>query len=136
VAVQDSTLILWSGEGIISNVSPTSFDITNAGSQQFSFRVADALGHPLAAGTIISVSALIPPPPSEGIQQNQVAIVFANGNVELVWLFAGAGATDFTFTLKDGTWSVTDATPVSLVIKVTGPNVPNSIGFTFGGTMR
>ncbi len=138
IAVEDSTLILWSGEGAISNVSPLSFDVANAGSQQFSFRVADALGHPLAAGTIISVSAVIPPPPSDGIQQNQVSVLFgANGSVTLPdVLFAGSGTTDFTFILKDGTWSITDATPVNVVINVTGPNVQNAIGFTFGGTVR
>ena len=137
IAVEDSTLILWSGEGAISNVSPLSFDIANAGSQQFSFRVADALGHPLAAGTIISVSAVIPPPPSDGIQQNQVSVLFgANGSVTLPdVLFAGSGTTDFTFILKDGTWSITDATPVNVVINVTGPNVQNAIGFTLKNSL-
>ncbi len=138
VAVQDSTLILWSGNGIISNVSPVSFDIPNAGGLQFSFRVADVLGHPLAGGTVISVSALIPPPPSEGIQQNQVIIAFgSNGAIVLPdVLFSGPGTTDFTFVLKDGTWSITDPTPVNIVINVTGPNVQGSIGYTFSGTVR
>jgi hypothetical protein len=136
--VQDSTLMLWSGYGIISNVSPASFDIPNAGSQTFSFRVSDDLGHPLAAGTIISVSALIPPPPSEGIQQNQVTTAFgSNGSLRLSdVIFSGPGTTDFTFVLKDGTWSVTDPTPVNIVINVTGPNVLGVIGYTFSGTVR
>jgi hypothetical protein len=136
--VQDSTLILWSGNGVISNISPLTFDIPNAGSQAFSFRVSDELGHPLSEGTIISVSALIPPPPSEGIQQNQVTTVFgSNGAIKLQdVIFSGPGATDFTFILKDGTWSITDPTPVNIVINVTGPNVTGSIGYTFGGTVR
>lgn len=136
--VQDSTLILWSGRGVISNVSPTTFDVANGGSQTFSFRVSDELGHPLSAGTIISVSALIPPPPSEGIQQNQVTTVFgSNGSVKLQdVIFSGPGSTDFTFVLKDGTWSITDPTPVNIVINVTGPNVNGSIGYTFSGTVR
>lgn len=136
--VQDSTLMLWSGHGVISNISPTSFDVANGGSQTFSFRVSDELGHPLAAGTIISVSALIPPPPSEGIQQNQVTTIFgSNGAVKLPdVIFSGPGTTDFTFILKDGTWSITDPTPVNIVINVTGPNVNGSIGYTFGGTVR
>jgi len=138
VPVEDSTLVLWSGEGLISNVSPLSFDIANGGSQQFSFRVADALGHPLAAGTIIAVTALIPPPPSEGIQQNQVSVLFgANGAITLSdVMFAGPGTTDFTFVLKDGTWGITDATPVNITINVTGPNVQNTIGYSFGGVVR
>jgi hypothetical protein len=137
-AVQDSTLMLWSGSGVISNVSPATFDIPNAGSQAFSFRVSDDLGHPLASGTIISVSALIPPPPSEGIQQNQVTTAFgSNGSLRLAdVIFSGPGSTDFTFILKDGTWSITDPTPVNIVINVTGPNVLGAIGYTFSGTVR
>ena len=136
--VQDSTLMLWSGYGIISNISPATFDIPNTGSQTFTFRVADDLGHPLAAGTIISVSALIPPPPSDGIQQNQVTTIFgSNGAIKLQdVIVTGSGTTDFTFVLKDGSWSITEATPVNIVINVTGPNVNGSIGYTFGGTVH
>lgn len=136
--VQDSTLILWSGDGVIDNISPATFNVPNTGSQQISFRVADVLGHPLSAGTIISVSALIPPPPSEGISQNQVTVIFgSNGAVELPdVLFAGPGTTDFTFVLKDGTWSIDEPTPVNVVINVTGPNVQNTMGYTFGGTVN
>jgi hypothetical protein len=138
VTIMDSTLMLWSGHGVISNVSPTSFDITNGSSQSFSFRVADALGHPLSSGTIITVTALIPPPPTEGTQQNQVSVLFgSDGGVQLAdVLFPGAGTTDFTFVLKDGTWSITDPTPVNVSISVTGPNVPNTIAYSFGGTVR
>ena len=136
--VQDSTLMLWSGFGVISNVSPATFDVPNAGGQAISFRVSDELGHPLAAGTVISVTAMIPPPPSDGIQQNQVTTTFgSNGSVRLPdVIFSGPGATDFSFTLKDGTWSITDPTPVNIVINVTGPNVLGSIGYTFSGTVR
>lgn len=138
VVVEDSTLILWSGPGGISNVSPSTFDIANTGSQSFTFRVSDALGHPLAEGTTITVTALIPPPPSEGIQQNQVSVAFgSNGAVTLPdVLFAGAGTTDFSFVIRDGTWGITDATPVTVVINVTGPNVGNSTAYTFSGIVR
>ena len=121
-----------------ATASPTPFDTGNGGSQTSSFRVSAEPGHPPAAGTIISVSALIPPPPSEGIQQNQVTTIFgSNGAVKLPdVIFSGPGTTDFTFILKDGTWSITDPTPVNIVINVTGPNVNGSIGYTFGGTVR
>jgi hypothetical protein len=137
VVVEDSTLLLWSGPGLISNVSPTTFTISNGGSQNFSFRVADALGHPLSAGTYISVTASIPPPPTEGQQQNQVIVVFGNnGTVQLPdVIMPGAGTTDFTFTLKDGTWSITDATPVNITISVQGANTPNTLSFAMGGTV-
>jgi len=135
VVVEDSTLLLWSGAGQISNVAPTSFTIPNAGSQSFAFRVSDALGHPLAAGTYIAVTASIPPPPTTGQQQNQVIVLFGvNGTVELAdVMMPGPGTTDFSFTLKDGTWSITDATPVNITINVLGPNVPNSLSYTLGG---
>jgi hypothetical protein len=135
VVVEDSTLLLWSGAGQISNVAPTSFTIANAGSQSFAFRVSDALGHPLAAGTYIAVTASIPPPPTTGQQQNQVIVLFGvNGTVELAdVMMPGPGTTDFSFTLKDGTWSITDATPVNITINVLGPNVPNSLSYTLGG---
>jgi hypothetical protein len=138
VAVEDSALILWSGPGQISNVSPITFDIANAGSLSFSFRVADALGHPLAAGTNITVTATIPPPPTQGTQQNQVIVLFgANGTILLSDLLsAGPGSTDFTLVLKDGTWSITDPTPVSMTINVTGPNISGALSYTFGGLVR
>ncbi len=138
VAVEDSILVLWSGLGSISGVTPTTFDIANMGSDTFQFVVADGLGHPLAAGTSITVTALIPPPPSPGIQQNQVFVVFGNnGTVSLGdVLFPGAGTTQFTFTLKDGTWGVTDATPVNVTITVSGPNTPSPISYTLAGTVR
>jgi hypothetical protein len=136
--VQDSVLVLWSGRGSISQVNPTTFDIANTGSQSFSFRVADQYGHPLAEGTTISVQATIPPPATTTQQQNQVAVTFGtNGTIQLPdVIFPGAGTTDFTFVLRDGTWSITDATPVTLTITVTGPNVGGPISYTMYGTVR
>jgi hypothetical protein len=138
IAVEDSILILWTGLGSISGVSPTSFDIANTGSQTFQFTVADGLGHPLSAGTTISVTAVIPPPPSPGVQQNQVFVVFGNNGTQALGdvIFPGAGATQFSFTLKDGTWAITDATPVNVTISVSGPNTPSPISYTIAGTVR
>jgi hypothetical protein len=136
--VQDSVLILWSDRGLITQVSPTTFDIANAGSQSFSFRVADQYGHPLAEGTTITVQATIPPPPDPNTQQNQVAVTFGtSGSIQLPdVIFPGPGSTDFSFTLRDGTWSITDATPVTLTIVVTGPNVGGPVSYTMYGTVR
>jgi hypothetical protein len=138
VSVQDSVLLLWSGYAIISNVNPTTFDIQNAGSQSFSFRVADQYGHPLAQGTTITVTATIPPPATPDVQQNQVAVTFGTaGSVQLPdVIFPGPGTTDFTCLLRDGTWSVTDATPVTLTITVIGPNTTGPVSFTMYGTVR
>jgi hypothetical protein len=136
--VQDSILVLWSGDGRITGVTPTSFDIANAGSQSFSFRVADQLGHPLARGTTITFLATIPPPPNPNLQQNQVSVSFGNnGTVTLPdVIFPGPGATDFTAVLRDGTWSITDATPVTLSILVSGPNTSGPLSYTMSGTVR
>ncbi len=138
VSVQDSVLLLWSGYANISNVNPTTFDILNSGSQSFSFRVADQYGHPLAQGTTITVTATIPPPATPDVQQNQVAVTFGTaGSVQLPdVIFPGPGTTDFTFVLRDGTWSITDATPVTLTITVTGPNTTGPVSFTMYGTVR
>jgi hypothetical protein len=138
VPVQDSILVLWSGEGFISNVNPTTFAIANASSQTFTFEVSDALGHPLAAGTSISVNAVIPPPPTEGVQQNQVVVAFGNNGALTLGdvITAGAGRTQFSFALKDGTWSIQDDTPVTVTITVSGPNTSTPVSFSISGTVR
>ena len=41
VAVQDSILLMWSGAGAISGVTPPTFDIPNRGSQAISFQLSD-----------------------------------------------------------------------------------------------
>jgi len=141
VTVQDSALILWSGAGAISNVSPATFDIPNAGSQVISFQVADALGHPLAAGTRIMVSATIPPATTDGAKQNQVFLTFGNsGVVEMSeTILPGAGSTQFSCVLRDGTWDPTvdpGGTPVNLMITVTGPNTPNGLQLAVSGVVH
>jgi hypothetical protein len=138
IPVQDSILILWSGPGRIDSLTPGTFDIPNAGSQSFGFKVADALGHPLSPGTTISVTATIPPPPNPNVAQNQVFVVFGNnGSIALPdVIFPGPGSTVFSFTLKDGTWTITDATPVNLTVTVTSPNNTGPVSYTIGGTVR
>ncbi len=140
VAVEDSILVMWSGLGVISGVSPpTGFDIPDSGSATYQFVVADGLGHPLAAGTGISVTATIPPPPTQGVPQNQVLVVFGNnGGITLGdVMFPGPGATQFSFTVKDGTWGgSTQATPANVTITVSGPNTLSPITYTIAGTVH
>lgn len=138
VPVEDSILVLWTGLGSISGLTPQTFNIGNTGSQDFQFVVADGLGHPLASGTSISVAAVIPPPPTSGVQQNQVFVVFGNSGTTVLGdvIMPGPGATQFTFTLKDGTWGITDATPVNVTITVSGPNAPTPISTTIAGTVN
>ena len=126
VAVTDSILVLWSGRSLISNFNPTTFDIPNGGSQVFTFTVADALGHPLAAGTAISVLALVPPPPDPNAPVNQVQLTFgvAGGITLNDMIFPGPGATTFSCRLSDGTTNIADSigTRVALSVSVGGPN--------------
>lgn len=121
--VIDSALILWSGAAGIFNINPGSFAISNGEFQDFTFTVSDGLGHPLAAGTLITVQAVVPPPPDPNAPVNQVQLAFgANGAVTLNdYLGRGFGRTEFSFRLADGS-TINQATPVSVNITVTGPN--------------
>lgn len=104
-AVQDSTLILWSGRSTISNITPSSFTIANGGFQDFTFTVSDALGNPLSLGTRISIVATVAPPPEPNTPINQVLLAFGRDGIVILedLLFAGPGATQFSFRLSDGT---------------------------------
>ncbi len=122
--VQDSVLILWSGRSQISNVTPGTFNIPNAGFQEFTFRASDALGHPLAAGTTISVHATVPPPPDPNAAVNQVQLGFGRDGAIILEdvIFSGPGTTDFTFRLSDGSPVIIQTTAVSISIAIEGSN--------------
>jgi hypothetical protein len=122
--VQDSILLVWTGRSQVNNVSPTTFDIANGGSQAFTFTISDGLGHPLAKGTKITVEAQVPPPPDPTTPVNQVSVTFGiQGSVTLEdYLFPGPGTTQFAFTLRDGSTNVDLATPVNVTISVQSPN--------------
>ena len=132
----DSTVILWSSTSIIENVTPTSFDIADGGSQAFSFNVWDYLGHPLAAGTKISVTATIPPPPCPDCVQNTILSSFGiGGSITLDdYIFPGSGVTNFNFLLSDGNTSIDLATPVTVLIAVSSQN--GNVNFSFSGTVH
>jgi hypothetical protein len=86
------------------------------------------------------VTASIPPPPTDLVKQNQVFLQFGNsGVIEMSdVIMPGAGTTQFTCVLRDGTWDIDDpaGTPVNLSIAVTGPNTPNQLGMTIGGVVH
>ncbi|HTR99424.1 MAG TPA: hypothetical protein VML00_06700 [Bacteroidota bacterium] len=126
VTVLDSILMLWSGPSIISAFTPTSFNIPNGGDTTFTFTVSDALGHPLAAGTTISVVAAVPPPPDPNAPVNQVIVTFGlNGGLTLPdAIVPGPGVTTFSCRLSDGNTSLSDpiGTRTTLTVFVNGPN--------------
>jgi hypothetical protein len=138
ISVMDSILVLWSGASIISSFAPTTFNIPNAGSQSFTFTVADALGHPLSAGTTISVIAAIPPPPDPSAPQNQVIVTFglSGGLVLNDVLVPGPGTTQFNCRLSDGNSALFDTagTRTTLTVFVSGPN--GQATFTIDGLVH
>ncbi len=115
VTVMDSTLMLWSGRTEISGISPSTINVPQLGSQTISFRVSDALGHPLAHGTQINVSGNATP--------SQIFVYFGlNGSLTLDdVMFPGPGTTDFTFTVADGDTANVLST-VNVQVTVAGPN--------------
>jgi len=123
IPVQDSIVVLWSGRSQVSNVTPSTFNIPNGGSQDFNFHVWDYLGHPLSSGTKISIKALVTPP-SPGAEVNQVLVGFGrDGEIVLEdVIIAGPGTTDFVFRLSDGTLGSVPPSSVSVSISVTSPN--------------
>lgn len=140
VAVQDSLPLLWSGAALIWHIGPTTFNIPNAGSQTISFDVSDYLGHPLAQATVVNVTASIPPPPVDGVEQNKVFLIFGdNGQVVLPdAIFPADGITHFSMTVQDGTWGIVDSagTPVNITIKVSGPNAQTPVTATVTGVVH
>jgi hypothetical protein len=106
--VADSILVLWTGEPIITKLDTiTTFTVPNGGGVgPFRFRVADRYGHPVSAGTSISVTA-------EG------ALVTGDALVVMRDTFAsGPGTTDFVVTVRDSNPNETDP-PTPTILKVT-----------------
>jgi hypothetical protein len=132
VTIVDSVTILWSGPPIISNINPQTFVLDSARGQDFTFTVADYLGHPMSSGTTITVTARVPPPPSPDTPVKQVNLAFGNnGAITLPdVIFSGAGTTNFTFRLSDGAANVHTPTAVVVTINVNGPNGTTSANIT------
>ncbi len=108
--ILDSILILWTGSPVITNTGTTTFTVANGGGAgPFTFSVSDIYGHPLSAGTTISVSAN--------------AGVVDGGPWTLYDTFAtGNGITTFSVNLKDdNTTDINPAVPATLRVTVTHP---------------
>jgi hypothetical protein len=136
VTVTDSVLILWSGQATLFNL-PGPFVIGNDSSRSFNFGVSDEHRHPLAAGTQISVTAAVPPPPSPDVAVNQVNLSFGRNGVITLGdsrYYGYMEPTLYSFTLSDGTSSIIQNTSVTITISVTGPN--GSAVYSFSGIVR
>jgi hypothetical protein len=127
VLVSDTVIVLFSGVGLISDVSADSFYAPSSGrSSRIYFTVADRFGHPLAAGTKIAVSLQYTAPPNSQVN------LTTNGDVAIVlddFIYPGPGSTRFWFEVVDQTeGGVSSRIPVTAEIKVyDSPNLAGEI---------
>lgn len=114
-------VFLFSGLPRITDVTPTTFNLTNGGGQTFSFRATDQFGNPLAAGTSFSIEI------GEGLE--------VNGDTNFTlgdYLSTGTGSTDFSFSVADAdVENVVDAA-TTIKIKVRTPTGQEAT-FTING---
>jgi len=107
--ISRETIVLFSGIPQVS-ITPTSFNIPNAGSQSFQYYVGDQNGNPLAHATAIRVT----------INGENVGL---QGDVSVDLPDTQSPAwTQFGFVVYDKADSVTIAKPVSVKLTTTGPN--------------
>jgi hypothetical protein len=107
--ITDQTLVLFSGITQIYAIDPDGFNITNGGSQVFTYRVSDQNGYPLAHGTEIQVE------PTAGAVLGDVGVIFPDTQSQS-WTY-------FTFVLFDSDAEEVDPAVLAAVsITVTSPN--------------
>jgi hypothetical protein len=126
--VKDSALILWSGASTISNITPSSFNIPNAGSQRIDFVVSDVHGNTLSAPTGITVT----------VTGAQAEVAFGiNGTFTIsqdVILPPGAN-TQFSCIVSDSQPDTNYVTSATVSISVNSAGNGNATA-TIGGTIR
>lgn len=108
--ISTSTLVLFSGVAQIINVSPTTFNIPNGGSQSFNYTVCDQNLNPLSGGTAINVTLNGPDVASQGDVQVSLPDTQSKS-----W-------THFSFLVYDSNDTTNVEKPVTIVISVAGPN--------------
>lgn len=105
--VKDSLLFLWTGAPIVSKTGIDTFTISNGGSAgPFNFKIVDRFGHPMSAGTTVTVTA------SAGKVLGDVSQVIPDTYI------GGSRVTTFSVTLTDNAPIDTDP-PVNAEILIT-----------------
>lgn len=123
--IEKSLNIVFSTSGASISASPTTFNLDPNGGASFDYTVTDLNGNPMAAGTEISISG------GEGIEiTGDTDITLGNH------LFPGAGATEFSFSIRDTDEDSNDPADLTIKITVTSPsgNVTTYSGIS--GTRR
>ena len=121
-SISTEIVFLYSGGVENFNVAPTSFSISDGGSQTFTYSVSDRYGHPLSAGSQYTVSF-------EGED------VILAGNTNVVMGDVLFGSTDFSFSLIDKTPGDNNLRTVSIRVTATHA-LGGSQSIEFAGTMR
>ncbi|MBL1214418.1 MAG: hypothetical protein HND52_13755 [Ignavibacteriae bacterium] len=115
------TVRLQSGQPFISQVSPSTFNLANGGSQSFSFNVADLNNNPIASGNTISVS----------VASGDIEV---SGDISIRMPDVLAGMTTFYFTVSDSKSDEDKPQTASVTISSAGPN--GDASFSITGTSR
>jgi hypothetical protein len=108
--ISTNTLVLFSGIALIKDLSPSTFNIPNGGSQSFSYTVCDQNQNPLAGGTAISITLDGPS-------------VAAQGDIQLTLPDTQSKDwTHFNFLVYDSSDTTNVEKPITITISVTGQN--------------
>jgi hypothetical protein len=126
--IKDSVLVLWTGPSIVSNITPSPFNIPNAGSQRIDFRVSDVYGNTLSAPTGITVT----------VTGAQAEVAFGiNGTFTIsqdIILPPGTN-TQFSCIVSDSQPDTNYVTSATVSISVNSAGNGNATA-TIGGTIR
>ena len=113
-SISTSTRILFSGYPML-DISPTTFNIPNDGSQSFTYTVWDINGNPLAPGNNYSVSVT-----TSGDAE-------AGGDVSISMPDVQFGNTSFHFTVVDSKPEEVKPSAITISVESSGPNGRASI---------
>ncbi len=116
-----TALRLQSGQPIISQVSPLTFDIPNGGSQSFSFHIADVNNNPISSGNTITVS----------VTSGDIEV---SGDISIDMPDVLSGSRDFQFTVSDRESDEVKIQTSSVTISSSGDN--GNTSFSITGTSR
>lgn len=105
-----SKVVYFSGDALLTNLTPTTFNVPNGGSQAFSYDVSDKYGNPLASGTKVSVTIEGTNVGSEGDVNVSIP-----DTQDKAW-------THFSFTIYDSNDTLNVSKPCKITVQVTSPN--------------
>jgi hypothetical protein len=115
------TDVLFTSRNPTITLTPTPFSIPSNGSESFTLTVTDVNGYPVAAGSTIEVQV------GEGLGSTFTGITLGD------YVSAGAGRTEFGFTVSDVDDQNSNQVNTSITVTVTLPS-GDAKSVTFGGT--